>query len=63
MGKRELNFTRENKIPGRAYHLKPEEKALRIGVSASWLAKDRLRENPEIDYARRGHNVRYSEEE
>jgi hypothetical protein len=50
------------RIPGKEYGLREAEKAVKLGVSASWLQKDRLREKPEIDFARYGRSVRYAEE-
>ena len=61
--KRKLNFTREHKLPGRSYQITEAEKAAKLGISSSWLAKDRLKKTPDIDYARRGRSVRYCAEE
>ncbi|MFY9212958.1 MAG: hypothetical protein WAO69_17735 [Aestuariivita sp.] len=51
---------RDFKIPGKTYNLTEAEKAARIGMSASYLQKDRQRAQPEIDFARFGRAIRYS---
>ena len=50
----------EYRLPGKAYTLRPEEKASQMGVSTSFLAQDRLRRKPMVDFARLGRLVRYS---
>lgn len=60
--KRRLNFEREHRLAGKTYNLREAEKAVQLGVSASWLQKDRLRAKPQIDFARYGRSVRYSQE-
>ena len=50
------------RVAGKSYNLREAEKAVRIGLSASWLQKDRLKAEPEIDYARFGRSIRYSAE-
>lgn len=62
MTKSSKNFSREHKLPGKHYHLSEAEKAVRENVSSSFLAKDRLKEKPVFDFARRGRLVRYSED-
>jgi hypothetical protein len=52
----------EFRLEGREYNLTEAQKAVRIGISPSWLQKDRLREQPQIDFARIGNTVRYSPE-
>ena len=56
------DFTREYKIAGKRYTLTEAEKASRENISASFLAKDRLKEKPVFDFARRGRLVRYAED-
>lgn len=56
------NFTREYKIDGKQYCLTEAEKAVKERVSSSFLQKDRLKEKPVFDYARRGRLVRYAED-
>ncbi len=50
----------ECRVPGKSYTLRPEEKAAQLGVSTSFLAQDRLRRKPSVDFARLGRLVRYS---
>jgi hypothetical protein len=50
------------RLPGKTYNITEAAKAASMGVSASWLQKDRSRENPTIDYARYGGAIRYSPE-
>lgn len=56
------NFTREHKIDGKRYSLTEAQKAVQENVSASFLQKDRLKEQPVFDYARRGRLVRYAQD-
>jgi hypothetical protein len=50
----------DNRVPGKIYNIYEGQKASLLGVSPSWLQKDRLQEKPEIDFARYGRSVRYS---
>jgi len=45
-----------------AFNLTPAQKASSIGMSESWLAKDRLKAEPEVPFKKYGRSVRYSEE-
>jgi hypothetical protein len=50
----------EYRIDGRIYNLTESQKAASLGISGSFLQKDRLREVPKVDFARFGGLVRYS---
>ena len=51
---------RDARVPGKTYSMRETEKAVQLGLSASWLQKDRMKSEPEIDYARFGRTIRYA---
>ena len=52
---------KEHRIEGKTYNIKEAEKAVQMGVSPSWLQKDRMKDKPVVDFARVGPRmVRYS---
>jgi hypothetical protein len=50
------------RIDGKTYVLSETEKAVKIGMSASFLQKDRLKVQPLFDFAKVGRTVRYSQD-
>ena len=50
----------DKRLPGKTYNIRENEKAMLLNVSASWLQKDRCSDNPIVDFARLGRNIRYS---
>ena len=52
----------DHRLPGKVYGITEAQKAASMGVSTSWLQKDRMRETPSVDFARYGGIVRYSAE-
>lgn len=48
--------------PGKLYNLTEGQKSAEMNVSPSWLAKDRMKSTPDIDFKRYGRSIRYASE-
>ncbi len=57
---RKRDELKDHRIAGKVYCLSEAQKAAQLNVSASFLQKERLRENPSIDFARFGRVIRYA---
>ena len=51
---------KDHPIEGKVYNISEATKADLLGISTSWLQKDRCTEQPQIDFKRYGRTVRYS---
>ena len=47
----------------RVFNKSEAEKAVELGISVSWLQKDRLKSQPQIEFKRYGRTVRYAVED
>ena len=52
----------EFRLPNKKYTLTAQQKARQLQVSESFLAQDRQRQTPTLDFARVGRLVRYAED-
>ncbi|GAB5436642.1 hypothetical protein [Falsiruegeria mediterranea] len=50
----------DHSLPGRLYNMTEREKAEELGMSTSWLQKDRMKVKPEVDFKRFGGAIRYA---